>query len=70
MGPTKSNTPYANPLLIQHILALSEHWLQVCELQSLYTLHPDFNFLTSTPPADEYTVKVSNNFFLAFILMR
>ena len=50
----KANTYYTHQLLDQHdIFAISEHWLQTYELQSLRALHPDFNFLSSPPPAEE-----------------
>ena len=50
----KVNTYYTHQLLNQHdIFAISEHWLQIYELQSLQALHPDFNFLSSAPPAEE-----------------
>ena len=50
----KTNTYYTHQLLDQHdIFAISEHWLHTYELQSLQALHPDFNFLSSAPPAEE-----------------
>ena len=46
---------HTHQLLNQHdIFAISEHWLQTYDLQSLQTLHPDFfNFLSFAPPAEE-----------------
>ena len=50
----KANTYYTHQLLNQHdIFTISEHWLHTYELQSLQTLHPDFNFLSSVPPSEE-----------------
>ena len=56
----KANTYYTHQLLDQHhIFGISEHWLQSYELQSLQTFHPDFNFLSSAPPAGLDIFKVT-----------